>query len=611
MTFLPIVERELRVAARKRSTYWLRTVAALIALVIGTACLLLFHLGGVGRSGAGGMVFGAIMWLFICIAFGAGLFFTSDSLSEEKREGTIGFLFLTDLRGYDVVAGKLLATSLRGFFPLLAFFPIVALTLLMGGVSGDEFWKTSVALLNALFFSLAAGLFVSAISRDSQRALVATLFLMLFFIFAGPWADDLIAYILGRAPQSLFSLSSPGHLFQIAGGWGRSPFWPCLATTQAIAWMLFAFACLLIPHTWQQKAGKTAVAAKSWTYNWKYGTTARRTRFRHKLLPINPVLWLASRERWQLAGLWVLALLAVGVNTLLILRTSRQSWMMLTYPVGFFMLLLYLGAASQSSRFFVEAQRSGLIELLLATPLSERKIVLGQWRALLRTFIIPVSIVLVLQLISSGLSHVSMRRTMSAAATAAAAANASLSTNAVTTNSSRGATFTYSTTNVSPVYIPPSVGSLTAQEWLTTIVNSLTILTTSTGNLVALCWFGMWMGMTSKNANLAALKTILFVQIVPFIVISFASSTMIGLLLMPYLWRRGASASTSFMVWYPFLSTLLTGILFLAKDLVFIIWSRKVLYTSFRDYAVRSVSPPILAIPPPIPAPPVIASPAT
>ena len=200
---------------------------------------------------------------------------------------------------------------------------------------------------------------------------------------------------------------------------------------------------------------------------------------------------------------------------------------------------------------------------------------------------------------------------MSAAATAAAAANASLSTNAVTTNSSRGATFTYSTTNVSPVYIPPSVGSLTAQEWLTTIVNSLTILTTSTGNLVALCWFGMWMGMTSKNANLAALKTILFVQIVPFIVISFASSIMIGLLLMPYLWRRGASASTSFMVWYPFLSTLLTGILFLAKDLVFIIWSRKVLYTSFRDYAVRSVSPPILAIPPPIPAPSVIASPAT
>src|SRR5882762_979163 len=181
MTFLPIVERELRVAARKRSTYWLRTGAASIALIIGSACLSLFRIGGFGSSGPGGMVFGAIMWLFLCAALAAGLFFTSDSLSEEKREGTLGFLFLTDLRGYDVVAGKLLATSLRGFFPLLAFFPVVATTLLMGGVTGIEFWKTSIALLNALFFSLAAGLFVSAISRDSQRALAATLFLMLFF----------------------------------------------------------------------------------------------------------------------------------------------------------------------------------------------------------------------------------------------------------------------------------------------------------------------------------------------------------------------------------------------------------------------------------------------
>src|SRR5215470_18046902 len=167
MTFLPIVERELRVAARKRSTYWLRTVAASIALAIGSACMLFFGISGVaGTFGPGSMVFGAIMWLFVFIALGAGLFFTSDSLSEEKREGTLGFLFLTDLRGYDVVAGKLLATTLRGSFAMLAFFPVLAITLLMGGVTGGEFWKTTLALLNVLFFSLSAGLLVSAVSRD-------------------------------------------------------------------------------------------------------------------------------------------------------------------------------------------------------------------------------------------------------------------------------------------------------------------------------------------------------------------------------------------------------------------------------------------------------------
>jgi hypothetical protein len=323
------------------------------------------------------------------------------------------------------------------------------------------------------------------------------------------------------------------------------------------------------------------------------------------LLPINPVLWLASRERWQLGGLWVLALVAVGVVIWLAYEIPAQGWMVLTYPVGFFMLLLYLGAASQSSRFFAEARRSGLLELLLATPLSERKIVQGQWRALLRTFVIPVSIVLVLQLLSSGLSHVTMRRTMAAATASAAAASASMRT-----NTSSGGSVVVST-RVSPGFSTPSLGRITTQEWLTLVLNSVTVVATSTANLVALCWFGMWMGMTSKNANLATLKTILFVQIVPFIVISIGSSMILGLLLMPFLYGRGASSSMSFMGWYPFLSTLLMGVLFLAKDVVFIIWSRKMLHTSFRDYAVRSVSPPVLAIPPPTPAPPIIAAPAT
>ena len=35
MTFLPIVARELRVAARKDSTWWTRFGAAFIALVVG------------------------------------------------------------------------------------------------------------------------------------------------------------------------------------------------------------------------------------------------------------------------------------------------------------------------------------------------------------------------------------------------------------------------------------------------------------------------------------------------------------------------------------------------------------------------------------------------
>src|SRR6266705_5544564 len=177
MSILPIVRRELRVAARKRSTFWLRVASAITAVVLGSGCLLMGGWQRIGTAQMGSMLFYALTWTCLAAALSAGLFFTSDCLSEEKREGTLGFLFLTDLRGYDVVAGKLLATSLRSLFPLLAFFPVLAVTLLMGGVTGAQFWKTSLALVNTLFFSLAAGLFVSAISRESQKALAATLLL--------------------------------------------------------------------------------------------------------------------------------------------------------------------------------------------------------------------------------------------------------------------------------------------------------------------------------------------------------------------------------------------------------------------------------------------------
>src|SRR5712691_815325 len=162
MSVLPIVRRELRVAARKRSTFWLRVAAAITAVVLGSGCLIVGGWQRIGTAQMGSMLFYALTWLSLPAVLSAGLFFTSDCLSEEKREGTLGFLFLTDLRGYDVVLGKLLATSLRAFYALLAVFPILAVTLLMGGVTGAHFWKTVLALVNALFVSLSAGLFVSA-----------------------------------------------------------------------------------------------------------------------------------------------------------------------------------------------------------------------------------------------------------------------------------------------------------------------------------------------------------------------------------------------------------------------------------------------------------------
>ena len=353
----------------------------------------------------------------------AGLFFTSDCVSEEKREGTLGFLFLTDLRGYDVVLGKLLATSLRCMFGLVAIFPVLAITQLMGGVEATQFWKTLLALVNALFISLAGGLFVSAISRDSQKALGGTLLLLLLLMFGGPMADGTMAAVQKHVFRPIFTLASPAYVFLAAGRWRDPTFWPGLLTNQIIAWTLMGLACVLVPRTWQQRRTRHTAAQKGWSYAWRYGCLTRRAALRRKLMSRNPVLWLACRERWQSAAVWVITTLVVifflgALGASLAWDVPSELWIMWSFVGGALTLMFYLGTASQAGRFFVEARRSGLIELMLAAPLGGKEIVHGQWRALVRLFAVPAILFLCVQLAGTALSQHTTSRFMVAGLTA-------------------------------------------------------------------------------------------------------------------------------------------------------------------------------------------------
>src|SRR3974390_3073482 len=116
MTFLPIVERELRVAARRPGTYWSRFGAGLGMMAIGEVLVLVC-----GRKAPAELsqnLFIAFGVLALGFSLVAGIFLTADCVSEEKREGTLGLLFLADLRGYDVVLGKLIATSIHAVYGL-------------------------------------------------------------------------------------------------------------------------------------------------------------------------------------------------------------------------------------------------------------------------------------------------------------------------------------------------------------------------------------------------------------------------------------------------------------------------------------------------------------
>jgi hypothetical protein len=572
MTLLPIVDRELRVASRKRSTFWVRIAAALAGMIIGMMFMFLSLLGGAAGASMGSTLFNTLTWISLATALATGLFFTSDCLSEEKRDGTLGFLFLTDLRGYDIVGGKLLATSLRGFFALLAIYPVLAITLLMGGVTGGQFWKTSLALTNALFCSLSAGMLASAMSRDAQRSLGTTLCLLIFFLGAGPLVDWGLAEALGRPFRPLASLTSPGYAFVRAGAWGGGAFWDALAVSHLAGWLCLGIASWVVPRAWQEKGRQNQAVASPRTYRLKYGGEERRLRLRRKLLDRNPVQWLACRERGQSLGLWILALLLLGGAIAgAVLRAGPEVWMFWSVAGAFITMVLYLWAASQSCRFYVDARRSGMIELLLAAPVSVAHVIQGVWSYLLRGFGLPVLIILSVNLAGAVMAHQSTWGNL---------AN-------------------------------PQKGAYSAL--ISAVIAGVAGVVQAGANLWAISWFGMWMGMTSKNLGYATLKTLLFVQVIPALVISFSSGILSMVIIMPKLMSAAASQSSTagitIATFMPVLMTVVPAVLSVAKDVGFFFWAREKLHRSFRDQATRTYAPlhvyPARAATPPIISPPI------
>jgi hypothetical protein len=549
MTFLPIVERELRVAARRRMTFWLRVVAALTAFVVAGGLLALFLNipSGIGAQ-PGGPLFAVLTWMSLALSLAAGLFFTSDALSEEKREGTLGFLFLTDLRGYDVVLGKLLATSCRCVFALLAIFPVLAGTQLLGGVEGGQFWRVILALLHTLFFSLTVGIFISSISRHPQKALAGTLALLFILVGGGATADALWAWLNDENFRPLLSLASPITVFLHADG-NLSLFWRALLVSAGVAWGLLAAACFLIPRTWQEKAARLASVNSSWRTWWRWGGERRRQHLRLVVLERNPLTWLACRERWQSLLLWAVALVVFGwFMAVSLLEDIFLGWMGWGVASTLATLTLYLWTASQASQVFAEMRRAGLIELLLAAPLDFRKVAPGAWWGLVRLFGVPIGILLLVQFV------------------------------AVVSGASPGGVVFGGLSGLLP-------------EWVITWSRAAAGLVVGVANFVALLWFGLWMGLVSRNGLLATLKTMAFVQIIPWLVITFAGWMVIPLMALFSGGFRGGPGAGNWFEWYPIISMVMVTTLTLGKDWLFWALARRKIVEDFRATATRAIVP--------------------
>ncbi len=401
---LPIVFRELRIAASRASTYWTRVAVALITVLIGGyASLIAFF--GMGSANGGGVLFSVCTSLAFYYCIVVGLRNCADCISAEKREGTLGLLLLTDLRGYDVVFGKLFAVGLKSFYGFLAGFPVLAISLMLGGVTGLQFWQTTLALMNIFFLAHAIGLTVSVFSMEGRQAYRNAVVLTLSIFIGIPFIDALLSkYGYLNAAQFL-ALLSPSYPYSHAGFTGSrySFYWTSLLLTHAMGWGLLAFASWRLPYVWQERAGTTRRRWSDFWQKWRYGSTAVRTRFRRRLLGVNPFFWLTSRAYRQPMQVWAVfaSFAALWILVWEICKTSypgnASAWEPPMFLVTITMLhfMIKAGMASEATRHLAEHRQNGSLELLLScTPLEVPEIIAGHWMTLRRQFLWPLVAIL-------------------------------------------------------------------------------------------------------------------------------------------------------------------------------------------------------------------------
>lgn len=557
MNFLPVVERELRIAARRKGTFRSRMTAAIVSLLLGGGMwLTLTQSMWSGAGSQGKLIFIYLSWLAFLYCLVEGARTAADCLSQEKREGTLGLLFLTDLKGYDVVAGKLAAHSLNAFFTVMAIMPMLSLSLLMGGVTIGEFWRVFLALLCTLFLSMSVGIWISSRSRLEHRALAAAAVVICLISF-GPLCLDYGLYMNHTTSGTwIFSLLSPWFGFTQTNDatyfLHADRYWFSLASSVLLGGCFLLIASRTLGGKWQDSVRKDSALKRS-AGAFLHGGREQKLRFRRQQLNVNPILWIAARGRVQWK--WFVAVVGPTV-ALIIFYMIRSGDADAAYGVYYgvygvfnwvFSLALKIIICWLACKAFIEARQNGALELWLCTPLKIDQILDGQRLALRRVWLAALYLV-------------------------AAVTVAFLAIGLFETGGAGGGFSKFS------------------EYQLPAVLSSIAIFV---ADMIALGWVGMWFGLTSRGVTQAITRTYVYVIIVPWLVISIGWT-----LLFSFGGARDFATGG--------ISIYLIGhsVLFLLKDLFFFLWARKNLRSQFRTVASEGVKKPKKkrTKPPPLPS---------
>ena len=358
MNAAAVIVRELRAESRRGANYWLRVLAAGALISVFASITLGAELDA---AEMGRVLFVRLNQTLLFAFWILVPLMTADCISREKREGTLGLLFLTPLTVLDVIAGKAAIHVLRALTLFLAALPILGLPLVFGGVDWHWVLMAAMAQANAVLLGIGAGIYASTRGGSTIQVMVRA-----------------EAFALGLA-----AISSFGHRLLILATWGWATTFGGLAwfVGTRIACSLMLFALILrasvcrLQATWQEESAdqeqprwvKLFSDSDFWQAFFRWNTS--RTLDRNPMAWLQEYSWTARLTKWGWLAVVLLAEFVVLANG----GSSSLFWQPVV--VG----ALGLGVAFSAVGSFRREQASGLLELLLVTPITVRQFLGGRF----------------------------------------------------------------------------------------------------------------------------------------------------------------------------------------------------------------------------------------
>ncbi|WP_417848064.1 ABC transporter permease [Thalassoglobus sp.] len=175
---LTLLNRSIRGDALKSQAHWVRIASVILLLVF----LFFAHFRSSIIGAPGLEFFRSMAYLGIALISLAGVGHFSNSITEEKEEGTLNLLLLADISPLSILLGKSTNRILSVFLIFAAQFPFALLSITLGGITVTQIFTTYLTLSAFLFLIANLALFASVVSRRSGEAsglmVLFTLFLL-------------------------------------------------------------------------------------------------------------------------------------------------------------------------------------------------------------------------------------------------------------------------------------------------------------------------------------------------------------------------------------------------------------------------------------------------